>query len=137
MAYCFTRARAPDGVTLDLAPQPVVVVEPAPHQHAGDVTANLASRHGRIESQEDREGVRIITALVPLAGMFGYATDLHSRTRGCGTFEMQFAGYQPCDPPENNDRGHDSMVGVPRKPMPTRRDSNVALPEPGGDEREG
>jgi elongation factor G len=118
--------------------EPVMLVGVSvPHEHTGKVTVNLASRRGRIESQEDQEGVRIITALVPLAEMFGYATDLHSRTRGRGTFEMQFALYQPCDPPENNAHGNDSMVGVPRKPMPTRRDSSVALPEPVEGERKG
>lgn len=106
-----------------------------PHEHTGDVMGNLARRRGHIESQEDREGMQIITALVPLAEMFGYATDLRSRTRGRGTFAMQFALYQPCDPPENNDYGSDSMVGVPRTPMPTRRDSSVALPEPVEDDR--
>jgi len=106
-----------------------------PHEHTGEVMGNLASRRGHIESQEDREGIQIINALVPLAEMFGYATDLRSRTRGRGTFEMQFALYQPCDPPEANDHGNDSMVGVPRKPMPTRRDSSVALPEPVEDDR--
>jgi elongation factor G len=106
-----------------------------PHEHTGAVMSNLAIRRGHIESQEDREGMHIISALVPLAEMFGYATDLRSRTRGRGTFAMQFARYQPCDPPENEDHGHDSMVGVPRKPMPTRRDSSVALPEPVEDDR--
>ena len=71
-----------------------------------------------------------INARVPLSEMFGYATDLRSRTRGRGTFAMQFARYQPCDPPENKDDGNDSMVGAPRRPMPTLRDSSVALPEP-------
>lgn len=119
-----------------------VVLEPVmrvgvsvPHEHTGDVTGDLPSRRGHLESLEDREGLRIINALVPLAEMFGYATELRSRTRGRGTFAMQFARYQPCDPPDNNDYGHDSMVGVPRKPMPTLRDSSVALPEPVEDER--
>jgi translation elongation factor EF-G len=80
--------------------------------------------------------VRIITALVPLAEMLAYAHDLHSRTRGRGSFEMQFARYQPCIPPENSDHDRDSMVGVPRTPTPTRRDSGVAVPEPGDDKRE-
>jgi elongation factor G len=106
-----------------------------PHEHRGDVMGNLASRRGHIESHEDREGIQIITALVPLAEMFGNASDLRSRTCGRGTFAMQFAFYQPCDRPEDKDYGSDSMVGVPRKPMPTRRDSNVALPEPVEDDR--
>ena len=106
-----------------------------PHEYTRDIMGNLASRRGHIESQEDREGIQIIYALVPLAELFGYASDLRSRTHGRGTFAMQFALYQPCDPPEDNDHGNDSMVGVPRKPMPTRRDSSVALPEPVEDDR--
>jgi elongation factor G len=119
-----------------------VILEPVmrvavsvPNEHTGDVVGDLASRRGHIESQEDREGMQIITALVPLAEMFGYATDLRSRTCGRGTFAMQFAFYQPCDPPGNKDYGSDSMVGIPRKPMPTRRDSSVAVPEPVEDDR--
>ena len=72
---------------------------------------------------------------MPLAELFGYGADLRSRTRGRGTFAMQFALYQPCHPPEDDDHGNDPMVGVPRKPMPTRRDSSVALPEPVEDDR--
>jgi elongation factor G len=100
-----------------------------PHQHARDVMSSLAGRRGYIESQESGEIMQIINALVPLAEMFGYATDLRSRTGGRGTFVMQFALYRPY-PPENPDHGDDLMVGVPRKPMPPRRDSSVALPEP-------
>jgi elongation factor G len=118
--------------------EPVMLVRVSvPHEHTAGVTDNLADRRGRIVAQADREGVRVITARVPLAGMFGYANDLHSRTRERGSFEMQFALYQPCDPPETNDHGDDSMVGVPRKPMPTRRDSSIALPEPTEGEPEG
>jgi elongation factor G len=106
-----------------------------PNEHTGDVVANLTNRRGHIESQEDREGMQIINARVPLAEMFGYSTDLSSQTRGRGTFAMQFALYQPSNPPENRDHSDDSMVGVPRKPLPTRRDSSVALPEPGEDQR--
>ena len=110
--------------------EPVMLVAVSvPHEDTDDVADNLASRRGRIESQEDRQGLRFITALVPLAEMFGYATDLRTRTRGRGAFEMQFARYQPCDPPQNSDDDHDS-VGVPRKTAPTGRDSGVALPEP-------
>jgi len=89
---------------------------------------NLSSRRGRIESQEERERTHIVAAHVPLSEMFGYATDLRSRTCGRGTFTMQFALYQPLDPSENED--DDSMVGAPRKPKPTFPDSSVALPEP-------
>jgi translation elongation factor EF-G len=65
--------------------------------------------------------------------MFGYAVDLRSRTHGRGSYVMQFARYQRCDPAENQDTG-DSMVGAPRKPIPPRLDSSVALPEPTEDD---
>ena len=102
----------------------------APTECMGDVLGEVSSRRGLIQSQEDRDGMQCIDARVPLSKMFGYATDLRSRTRGRGTFAMQFAGYQPCDPAGNEGRGDDSMVGAPRKPTPTLRNSSVALPEP-------
>ena len=115
--------------------EPVMRVEVvAPTECMGDVIANLSSRRGQIQSQEDCDGMQRVEARVPLSQMFGYASDLRSRTRGRGTFAMQFARYQPCDPAENQDTGDDSMVGAPRKPKPTLRDSSVALPEPIGDD---
>ncbi|MGH9374367.1 MAG: hypothetical protein ACRD15_22855 [Vicinamibacterales bacterium] len=115
--------------------EPVMSVEVVvPKEHTGDVMGNLSSRRGHIQSREECDGMQRINARVPLSELFGYATDLRSRTRGRGTFAMQFALYQPFDPPESKDNGHDSMVGAPRKPMPTLRDSSVALPEPDGDD---
>ena len=115
--------------------EPVMSVEVVvPGEHMGDVMANLSSRRGQIQSQEDCDGMQRINARVPLSEMFGYATDLRSRTFGRGTFAMQFARYQPCDPADNQDTGDDAKVGVPRKPMPTLRDSSVALPEPTEDD---
>ncbi len=115
--------------------EPVMRVEiEAPTKNVGDVMGSLSSRRGLIQSQEDRDGVRRITARVPLSEMFGYATDLRSRTHGRGTFAMQFACYQPFDRAENEGTGDDSMVGAPRKPLPTLRDSSVALPEPTDDD---
>jgi len=114
-----------------------VLLEPAmrvevvtPTENVGDVMGNLARRRGQIQSQEECGSVRRIIARVPLSRMFGYATALLSCTRGRGTFAMQFACYQPRDRPENQGTGDDSMVGVPRKPVPPRRDSSVAVPEP-------
>jgi len=115
--------------------EPVMRVEVvAPTEYMGDVIGNLSSRRGQIQSQEDCDGRQRVYACVPLSQMFGYATDLRSRTRGRGTFVMQLARYEVCDPDENQDTGADSMVGAPRKPTPTRRDSSVALPEPRGDD---
>jgi elongation factor G len=56
---------------------------------------NLSSRRGQIQSQEDRGGTQIIQARVPLSEMFGYATDLRSRTQGRATYSMHFDRYEP------------------------------------------
>ena len=66
-----------------------------PKDYMGDVMGDLASRRGRIQSQEDRGGTQIINARVPLSEMFGYATDLRSRTQGRATYSMQFHRYEP------------------------------------------
>ena len=75
--------------------EPVMSVEVVvPEEYMGDVISDLNSRRGRIEAMESRSGSQIIRALVPLAEMFGYATDLRSRTQGRGTFTMHFARYE-------------------------------------------
>ena len=80
--------------------EPVMRVEVVvPKDYMGDVMGNLASRRGHIQSQEDRGGTQIIQARVPLAEMFGYATDLRSRTQGRATYSMHFDRYEPA--PQN------------------------------------
>jgi elongation factor G len=75
--------------------EPVMRVEVVvPKDYLGDVMGNLASRRGHIQSQEDRGGTQIINARVPLSEMFGYATDLRSRTQGRATFSMHFDRYE-------------------------------------------
>jgi elongation factor G len=111
--------------------EPIMRVEVVvPKEHLGDVMGNLSVRQARIDSNEDREGLQVINARVPLSQLFGYASDLRSRTRGHGRCATQFAHYQPLDPPEHMNGGDDSMVSAPRRPRPTLRDSSVALPEP-------
>jgi elongation factor G len=115
--------------------EPVMRVEVlAPTECMGDVMGNLSSRRGQIQSREDCDIMQRIHARVPLSEMFGYASDLRVRTRGRGTFAMQLACYQLFDRAGNQGTDYDSMVGAPRKPMPTPRDSSVALPEPIGDD---
>jgi len=63
-------------------------------EYMGDVIGDLNSRRGRIEGMEGRHGAQIIRSQVPLAEMFGYATDLRSRTQGRGTYVMQFDHYE-------------------------------------------
>ena len=115
--------------------EPMMRVEVAvPNEHFADVVGNLSHRRGRIQSQEKRGGTQIIVARVPLSGLFGYSGDLRSRTRGRGTVQMEFDEYEPCSPADNDDGSRDSFVGAPRKPLPTLKDSRVALPEPGGED---
>lgn len=75
--------------------EPVMRVEvTVPDEYTGDVIGNLSARRGQIEGMEPRPGnVQAIKAHVPLANMFGYATDLRSTTQGRGTFTMEFEHY--------------------------------------------
>jgi elongation factor G len=76
--------------------EPVMRVEVVvPKEYMGDVMGNLSSRRGQIQAQEDRGGTQIIQARVPLSEMFGYATDLRSRTQGRATYSMHFDRYEP------------------------------------------
>ncbi|MDR2605326.1 MAG: elongation factor G, partial [Desulfovibrio sp.] len=75
--------------------EPVMDVEVVtPDDYVGDVMGDLNSRRGRVQSMESRPGSQSVRALVPLAEMFGYATDLRSRTQGRATFTMQFHHYE-------------------------------------------
>jgi elongation factor G len=65
-----------------------------PDDYLGDVMGDLNSRRGRVEGLEPRGNAQAIKAKVPLAQMFGYATDLRSTTQGRATFTMQFAQYE-------------------------------------------
>ncbi|HEX2196283.1 MAG TPA: elongation factor G, partial [Actinomycetota bacterium] len=75
--------------------EPVFDVEVVtPEEYMGDVIGDLSSRRGRIESMDQRGSDRIVKAQVPLAEMFGYATELRSRTQGRATYTMQFDSYK-------------------------------------------
>ncbi|MBS7263419.1 MAG: elongation factor G [Eubacteriales bacterium] len=75
--------------------EPMMKVEiNVPEDYMGDVIGNINSRRGHIEGMESQSGSQIIRALVPLSEMFGYATDLRSRTQGRGIFVMQFSHYE-------------------------------------------
>ena len=74
--------------------EPVMAVEVVtPEEYMGDVIGDLSSRRGRIEGMEQRGNSHVVRAQVPLADMFGYATDLRSRTQGRATYTMQFHAY--------------------------------------------
>jgi elongation factor G len=75
--------------------EPVMAVEViTPEDYLGDVMGNLSSRRGRVESLEPIGNAQVIKASVPLAEMFGYATDLRSMTQGRAEFTMQFDRYE-------------------------------------------
>jgi elongation factor G len=75
--------------------EPVMKVEVVlPEEFMGEVIGDLNSRRGRIEGMEARPGTQIVRALVPLSSMFGYATDLRSKTQGRATYTMHFAHYE-------------------------------------------
>ncbi|MBT9258959.1 MAG: elongation factor G [Clostridiales bacterium] len=82
-----------------------VILEPymkvevvVPEEYMGDVIGDLNARRGRIEGMEHRQGSAVIRAVVPLAEMFGYATDLRSKTQGRGTYTMQPSHYEEVPP---------------------------------------
>jgi elongation factor G len=85
--------------------EPVMSVEViVPDQYLGDIASDLTQRNGKVESfEKQEENTQTIRAQVPLAQMFGYATELRSRTQGRGTFTMEFARYEPL-PPEGAKR---------------------------------
>jgi elongation factor G len=75
--------------------EPIMAVEVVvPEDYMGDVIGDLYSRRGRIEGSELRGTTRIIKSMVPLSAMFGYATELRSRTQGRGSFTMHFGKYE-------------------------------------------
>ncbi len=74
--------------------EPVMKVEiVTPDDYFGDLMGNVTARRGIIQGTDDRNGVKVIDAHIPLAEMFGYATDLRSRTQGRGNYTMQFSHY--------------------------------------------
>ncbi len=77
--------------------EPMMKVEAlVPDEYVGDAVGDISSRRGQVEDMESRCGnVQVVRALVPLAEMFGYATDLRSMTSGRGSFSMQFEKYMP------------------------------------------
>ncbi|MGB7556489.1 MAG: elongation factor G, partial [Candidatus Korobacteraceae bacterium] len=75
--------------------EPVMSVEVVvPEEYMGTIIGDLSSRRGRIEALEHRAGSQVIKAMVPLAEMFGYATNMRSSTQGRATFSMHFARYE-------------------------------------------
>jgi elongation factor G len=88
------KAGVKDGEPILLEPMMTVEVV-VPEEYIGEVIGDLNSRRGRISQMETRDNVQVIESYVPLAQMFGYATDLRSATQGRATFHMQFSHYDP------------------------------------------
>jgi elongation factor G len=118
--------------------EPVMHVEVVvPKEHTADVVGNLSGRRAQIRSRDSRGETQIIRAVAPLSEMFGYATDLRSRTRGRATYSLHFDHYQQVrNDPNRSDGDRDSLVGAPLRPVPRLNDSAVALPEPDDDNLE-
>ena len=75
--------------------EPIMKVDViVPEDYMGDVIGDLNSRRGQIQNQESQDGTARVTAQVPLSEMFGYATDLRSKTQGRGQYSMEPADYQ-------------------------------------------
>jgi elongation factor G len=76
--------------------EPIMAVEVVvPEEFMGDVIGDISSRRGKVQGMDARPAAQVIQAQVPLAGMFGYATDLRSMTQGRATYTMQFSHYEP------------------------------------------
>jgi elongation factor G len=74
--------------------EPMMAVEvTTPEDYMGDVIGDLNSRRGQIQAMEERAGIRVVKALVPLSEMFGYVGDLRSRTQGRANYSMLFDSY--------------------------------------------
>jgi elongation factor G len=110
--------------------EPVMRVEVVvPQEHFDEAAKNLVNRRGQLFGLDRRDGMPVLTALVPLADLFGYASDLRQWTRGRARCASELAHYRPCRlSDEEGDR--DAYVGAPLKRPPTLRDLRIALPEP-------
>lgn len=92
-SMCFKEAMKKAGPVLL---EPIMKVEVTmPEEYMGDVIGDINSRRGRIEGMDDLGGGKIVRGFVPLAEMFGYSTDLRSKTQGRGNYSMFFDKYEP------------------------------------------
>jgi elongation factor G len=74
--------------------EPIFKVEvTTPEEYMGDIIGDLNSRRGMVQGMTDRNGAKIVDAKVPLSEMFGYATDLRSKSQGRATYSMEFEEY--------------------------------------------
>ena len=95
--------------------EPMMAVEVVtPEENMGDVIGDLNSRRGIIQAMEERGGARVVRALVPLSEMFGYVSDLRSKTQGRASYSMQFDSYSevPHERREGDHREGDRRVSL-------------------------
>jgi elongation factor G len=110
--------------------EPVMGLEVVtPEDYAGVIMGDLSSRRGRIEGMEHRAGSQFIKAIVPLAEMFGYATQMRSSTQGRAEYSMHFAGYE--EGPNNSESGADEIGVTANKPKGPRPKSGFAAAKRG------
>jgi len=75
--------------------EPIMKVEcEMPEEYMGDVIGDLNRRRGQIQSMDERNGIKVVAAMVPLSEMFGYSTDIRSMTQGRGSYSMEFDHYE-------------------------------------------
>jgi elongation factor G len=92
-SMCFKEAcRKPETGAILLEPMMRVEVE-TPEEYMGDIIGDINRRRGQVQAMEDRAGIKLVVALVPLAEMFGYSTDLRSMSQGRATYSMIFEKY--------------------------------------------
>ncbi|MDD9897963.1 MAG: elongation factor G [Candidatus Melainabacteria bacterium] len=79
--------------------EPVMKVDvEVPEEFMGDVIGDISARRGRVDKMETEKGISYVATVVPLANMFGYATDIRNKTKGQGTFTMEFLAYEEVPP---------------------------------------
>jgi elongation factor G len=112
--------------------EPVMRVEVVvPDEYMGSVNSDLISRRGRLEGTEILGSTHIIKAMVPLSEMFGYATELRSRTQGRASYTMHFDRYESLsDGPDTDDEDSSAPVVAPRTPTPKGNRFRMPLPKP-------
>ncbi len=91
-SMCFKEGARKAGIALL---EPIMKVEcEMPEEYMGDVIGDLNRRRGQIQEMDDRNGIKVVTAMVPLSEMFGYSTDIRSMTQGRGAYSMEFDHYE-------------------------------------------
>jgi translation elongation factor EF-G len=137
IAYKIMRVPSADGTgTTRVKLEPLMRVTVAvPPEYVAAVVADLVARRGDVRAGALHSHTNLIHAVVRLADLFGYATDLRERTRGRGTYTLEFDSYQPVRDPGPTDRDPHAPVTAPLRPGSPSR-SGIALPEPDADSHE-